>query len=102
MSFTYISRISSLEYLCSSRIASAASWNFLANVCAGSSMMTFFTTCCVIVEVAVGRGADPLGAVAEVDVVHVHLEDLVLGVPVLQPDRERRPLEPPRAPLRRG
>ena len=40
----------SLEYLRSTRIASAASWNFRAKVCWGESISTFFTSCCVSVE----------------------------------------------------
>ncbi len=45
------------------------------------------------VEVRVRRGLDPVGAVPEVDLVDVPLEDLFLRVPALEADRERRLLE---------
>ncbi len=44
-------------------------------------------------EVVVGGGADPVDAVAEVDLVQVELEDLLLRVLLLHPDGERRLLQ---------
>ena len=46
----YSSRILRFEYLRSTLMASAASWNFRAKVCSGESISTFFTSCCVSVE----------------------------------------------------
>jgi hypothetical protein len=40
------------------------------------------------IEIARGGGFDPVSARAEIDAVQVHLQDLVLGVFGLQPERE--------------
>ena len=41
-----------------------------------------------LAEVGARRRLDPVGALAEVDLVQVHLEDAILGVPTLQLERE--------------
>ena len=44
-------------------------------------------------EIDLGRGVDAVGALPEVDLIEVHLEDFVLGVGLLDPDREHDLLE---------
>ncbi len=39
-----------MEYCCSIRMASAASWNLRAKVWSSLPMTAFFTSCCVMVE----------------------------------------------------